>query len=165
MQAPICEDCARSGVLCLECKKKLEENKITKTDIELAGLLCKMEDKELVREPSFERTIEVDDLILVLTRGDAANLIGKRGRVVRQLSKSLNKTVRIVKIGDFKTQMMDLLAPARLLGINIVYKPEGEETKLVIPKEDESKLVANIETIEKAACLLSGKEAIRLELK
>lgn len=165
MHAPICENCARSGVLCSSCKKKLEENKITKTDIELAGLLCKMEDKELIKDPSFEKTIEVDDLLLVLTRGDAANLIGKKGRIVRQLSKSLHKTVRIIKLGDSKTQIMDLIAPARLLGINIAYKPDGEEINVVIPREDESKLISSLDTVEKAARMLLGKDSVKIELK
>ncbi|MCD6414523.1 MAG: hypothetical protein J7L23_02735 [Candidatus Diapherotrites archaeon] len=166
MQAPICTTCARSGVLCPECRKKLENNEITKLDIELAGLLCKMEDKELIKgEASFERTIAVDSLLLVLTKGDIPTLIGRGGRVVRYLSQNLRKTVRVIKDTDFKTQVMDLIAPARLLGINIVYKPDGDETLIIIPKEDESKLVADLGTIEKAACLLLGNDNLKIKLK
>lgn len=165
MQAPVCEDCIRSGVLCPECKKKLEDKRISEFDIELAALLYEMESQELVRNPSFEKVFSVDDLLLVLTRGDVANMIGKRGRVVRQLSKKFKKTVRIIKDEDLKTKMSDLVAPARLLGINVVYKGGEQETKVLVAEEDRNKLVAGIPTIEKAAQLLSNDENLKVEFK
>ena len=124
-----------------------------------------METQEILRDSTFEKTITADDLLLVLTKGDVANMIGKRGRVVRNLSKKFRKTVRIIKDDDLKTKMRDLVAPARLLGINVVYKKGEQATKIMVANEDQGKLVANKETIQKAARLLAKDETLTIEFK
>ncbi|MCD4739927.1 KH domain-containing protein [archaeon] len=165
MKFPVCDNCIKSGILCPECTKKFEDKRISETDIELAALLYEMETKELIRNASFERTVIADDLLLVLTKGDVANMIGKKGRIVRQLSKRFRKTVRIIKDGDLKTKMEDLIAPARLLGINIIYKSGEQNTKLMISNEDQSKLITHKDILEKAARLLAKDNSITIEFK
>lgn len=165
MDAPVCEKCVRSGILCPECKEKFDKEELTRLDIELAALLYKFENQELIKEPSFEKTFSVDDLVIVLTKGSVPNLIGRKGRVVRQLSKNLHKTVRIIKDGDIKEKMSDLVAPARLEGINIVYRKGQQATKIVVSGRDRDKLITSKETLEKAARLLAEDDTITFDFK
>jgi len=165
MKTPICEHCVKSGDLCPICKEKFDQGDITHMDIGLARLLQKMEKKNNLKDPSFEKTIVVDDLLLVMTKDRVGNLVGKGGRIVRLLSRELGKTVRVINDKDFKTSVQDLVYPARVLGINIVYKQEGEQTKVVVAKQDKNKLVAHIEVLQKAARVLAGNQDIILELE
>ncbi|MCD6522519.1 MAG: transcription elongation factor NusA [Candidatus Diapherotrites archaeon] len=160
MKSPICEVCVKSGVLCSACNQKLADGKISENDLRLARLLYKLEEKQLTKNVSFSKTIDIGDMLLVLTEGNVANLIGRGGRIVRLLSKEFDKKVRIINSTDTKRALQDLVAPARVLGINILYTPNGEKTKVIIAKEDEDKLIAPLEVLQKAANALSNKEVV-----
>ncbi len=164
MKGPLCEECIKSGVLCEECSKKLENKEISELDIEVARLLYKLEKRDLVRGASFERAHLIGNLIVISTKGRVGTLVGKGGRVVRLLSHELNKKVRVVSVSNMKSMLADLISPAKIQGINIVYKPSGEQTKVIISHEDKYKLIAPRETLEKAANLLSDRTIV-LEVK
>jgi len=164
MKGPLCDECVRKNVLCGDCSGRLERGEISETDVQLARLLTKLEQKDIVRGAVFDKSFDVDGLIIITTRGKVGPLVGKGGRVIRLLSKEFNRKVRVVNTIDHKTAIADLLAPARIQGMNVVYKPEGEETKVIINKEDKYKLVTNLETIQKAANKLSDK-AIVIEVR
>ena len=158
MKAPICEMCMNSGILCTACNQKLEEKKISELDVNLARLLYKMEQKQKIKDPSFTKTFELEELILVITGDNVPNLIGKGGRVVRILSKELGKKVRVINGTSLKAALADLLAPAPIQGINVIYRPEGEVTKVIISEQDTWRLIADIKTLEQAANILAGGE-------
>jgi len=164
MKGPLCEECIKSGVLCEECNRKLKSKEISDLDIQLARLLHKYERRDLIRGATFERAYLIENLVVIATKGRVGTLVGRGGRVVRMLSRELNKKVRIVGISSMKNTLADLVAPARIQGINIVYKPGGEETKVIISREDKYKLIAPRETLEKAANILSDR-VIVLEVK
>ena len=137
---PICKICLESGFLCQACEKKVKEGEISERDVEVARLLYKLHKKDMIVDPSFKKTVEVDDYIIILVEGPVAPLIGKGGRVVRLLSKELGKKVRVVDISSgIKKMVEDLILPARLYGISIVYKPNGEEEYRVLLKRNEKK--------------------------
>ncbi len=164
MKGPICEKCIVERDLCDVCKTKQKEGKLTEADISLARLLHKLEQKQLVKDPSFTRAVDLDKLFLIVTHENEGNLVGRGGRVVRLLSKEMGKKVRVINGKDFKTAIRDLAAPARVTGINIVYAPEGEKTKVIIAEQDKYRLISDLETIGKAANELAGKEIV-IELR
>lgn len=160
MKAPICERCIKSGILCEECEQKVSSKEISELDIRIARTLQKLEDRDLLRGATFERAYEVDNLIIITTKGKVGALVGRGGRVVRLLSKEFNRKVRIINTTSTKSTLQDLVAPARIHGINIIYKPDGEQTKAIISREDKYKLIAPSVTLEKAANLISDKTIV-----
>lgn len=151
MKSPICEVCLKSGIMCPGCEDKLKTGAINQYDIEIAKLLYRLEQRALLDHASFERTVVLDDVLLVLTQGSVANLIGRGGRIVRLLSRELGKKVRIVGVSkDIRAVVQDLVLPARVYGINVLYTPEGEEYTIVIPKEDRKRIVMDELTLRKA---------------
>lgn len=151
MKAPVCEVCLKSGIMCPGCENKLKSGAITQYDVDTAKLLYRMEQKALLDHASFERTIVLDDVLLVLTQGSVANLIGRGGRIVRMLSRELGKKVRIVcNSGDVRTVVQDLVFPARIFGVNVLYTKDGEEYTVVIPREDQRKITMDEITLRKA---------------
>lgn len=160
MKGPLCDECARSGILCEECSDKKSRGEISETDIQLAQLIDKLERRGLVHGATFDRAFPVEGLIVITTRGNVGSLVGKKGKVIRLLSKEFNRKVRIINNSDVKTALRDLVAPAKIQGINIVYKPKGDETKVLIAKEDKYKLIAPINTLQKIANQLTDKTVV-----
>jgi transcription antitermination factor NusA-like protein len=151
--------------MCESCSSALTQGKITRRDVEVSRVFQKLEDRGLVKGPSFHKTVEAGDLVLVLTRERVGPLVGKQGRVIRQVSQEIGRKVRVVNTRDARTALQDLVFPARLIGLNVVYAPEGEITKLVIPRGDAEKLVAPKETLEAAAKTLAGDKTVVIEFK
>ncbi|WP_456466872.1 hypothetical protein [Methanopyrus sp.] len=167
MELPICEVCAKTGLLCPGCEEKLERGEITETDVEVSKKLVELREKY----PSLEdavllRTIDTGSLVVLVTRpGMAGKLIGKGGRVSRALSDHLGKKVRVVEevedpedIRQLRKLIQDLIIPARLLSVNVVYEPEGERYKAVIHHRDRNRVPAPVDELQEAIKELTGME-------
>lgn len=147
MTLPICDICAKTGVLCTACESKLQEGKISKLDIELSRALYDLGGGGI----GFERVIDTEKFIIVLAQKDGiGKIIGKGGDNIRILSNKFGKQLRVIGTGDMEGTIYDLVAPARILGINTVYKQNGEIIrKIRINKKDKKKLRMDISEIQK----------------
>jgi len=143
---PICNICAKTGVLCSVCESKLNENKISELDIELSLELYKIDN-----EISFERAIDTKNFIVILTnKRDVGKIIGKDGAHIRELSKKFRKQIRVIGTGDLRDTINDFIAPAHIRGINIVYKLDGTKIRRIkVDKKDIEKLRMDVKDIER----------------
>lgn len=150
----ICDICAKSGVLCSACERKLQERKITKLDVELSHLIHKLTRGEAY----LEGAIELDDTIIILAKKeDIGKVIGKKGSHIKDLSKKFKKQVRVVGKGDAREAICDFIAPARVKEINRVYQPDGSVTQRVkIDIQDRDKLRMSPEDIKKIITSLTN---------
>jgi len=87
-------------------------------------------------------------------------LIGKGGKIVREISKTIEKKVRVVgENSDLKAVAADILAPARVSGINIVYGKDGEERhKIRVRREDARRLPAKLDLLNNIIQELTGEK-------
>lgn len=150
MWIPICEECAQSHELCQNCAGKLERNEISNEDVKLTRILYKLARKNVISDPSFEKTLALKEFIIILTRDNAATLIGRGGRIVRIVSEKMGKKVRVVKKGDLKVTVNDLIAPARISGMTTLYTPEEEKHRVMVPDEDRKKILFSEDSIREA---------------
>ena len=151
MKAPICEICLKSGILCLGCEEKVKRGVITDLDVKISKLLYQLEQEHHIRDITFVRAVESRSLIVIIVgEGDIGNLIGKGGKTVKFLQRSLKKKIRIIEdTADVRKIIQDLLHPARVLGMNILYLPSGEENYRVrVPKEDERRIPTSVQSAE-----------------
>ncbi len=130
----------------------------------LKRTLEKMRNKQKIKDASFENALELPNLILILKKENVGDLIGKKGRIVRVLSQELGKKVRIVKSTSFKELAEDMILPARLKGVNVLYKPEEKIKKVRIVKRDKKNIVLDEEVVQKALRELAGVE-VELEFE
>ncbi|MCX8195087.1 MAG: KH domain-containing protein [Candidatus Micrarchaeota archaeon] len=159
MKTPIPEEEIRSGVLSQETKRKIEEGKISKLDLEVAQILYKINERYNISAAEFSKAIDLGRAILILTKGEAGVLIGKQGKVVAELSSALGKKVRIAEMrGDLKKSIADIIAPAKLLGINQVFHQGKEITKVRISKAGMAHLPIDLPTLESALRSLMERE-------
>lgn len=160
MKAPICEVCLKTDdILCPADEKKLQDGVISELDVKVARLLYKMIGDA---EVEFKKAVEAGDLVvLIVGLGQAALVIGKGGKNVKTLMRELGKRVRVIEdTKDVKKLATDLLLPARVFGVNVVFRPGGGQYyKVLIPGADRSKLPAPPEVLEDIITKITGKDS------
>ncbi|MFH1721744.1 MAG: transcription elongation factor NusA [Candidatus Altiarchaeota archaeon] len=156
MSLPICDLCAKTGILCGACEDKLEKGKIKELDITLSKMLFEIGEGSI----GFDRAIETDDVIVILTqRKDIGKIIGKGGANIRMLTEKLGKPVRVIGVGDLRSTIHDFIAPAQVIGISNVYKPDGSTIQRVkVNKKDKAKLRMSLENVRKLVSSLTDDE-------
>jgi transcription antitermination factor NusA-like protein len=128
-------------------------------DLDIAQILFKLGDGKI----SFKKTIEIGDVVIIITQKDqVGKIIGKGGKIVRELSKTVGKKIRVVgENSDLKNVAQDILAPARISGINIVYgMDQKKKYKIRVRKEDSRRLPAKIEVLNDIIKQLTGEEIL-----
>jgi transcription antitermination factor NusA-like protein len=151
----------KSNVLCSGCDEKLKRGKISELDVKISRLLYKLKDKYNLENVDFTKAVDLGRVVLVLTKKDVGILIGKEGKVVAEISQAVGKKVRIAELsGDIKKTIADIVAPAKVLGINKVYKEDGYAYKVRFSKKEIKQLPLDINTLEKALKSLLESEVM-----
>lgn len=164
MKTPVCESCIATNSLCAGCQEKLDKGVIAPSDLQLARALYKHKEELPSEERGFLKTIEFSRILLVFTDSPAA-LIGKGGKIVAALSKELGKKIKVVDVNaSNKDKVSEILLPARLLGINELFKKEGKEYRVRLPREDANKLPMDLVSLNKVIeTVLGAKTALAFE--
>jgi transcription antitermination factor NusA-like protein len=151
----------KSNVLCSGCDEKLKKGKISELDVKISRLLYKLKDKYNLENANFTKAIDLGRVVLVLTNKDVGLLIGREGKVVAEISQAVGKKVRIAEMrGDIKKTIADVVAPARILGINKIYRKEGNLYKVRFSRREIKQLPVDINTLEKALKSLLESEVM-----
>ncbi len=164
MKAPICEVCLKTDdILCPADEKKLQEGVISELDVKVARLLYKLlGDVDM----EFKKAVEAGDLIVIMVgEGDVPITIGKSGKNIKTLMRELGKRIRVIEAAeikdteDLKKLATDLLYPAGVFGVNIVYKPGGGNYyKVLVLNRDRKKLPARPDVLEDIMSQMAGIE-------
>lgn len=152
--------CLKSNILCLGCEHKLEEGKISPLDVKISRALFELTQKYSGLDGiNFKRAIEAKGLIVLLVgRGEISTVVGKGGRVIRELEEALRAKVRVIEEGaDIRKQVQDILTPAKVHGINILYSGGGEEYRIRVSRTHLKLLPASIDAFQALFAKLTDK--------
>ena len=165
MKTPICDLCAQTGMLCQGCKSKLKSGSVNATEVQIAKLLYHINEEHNLSGASFEHAIDLGNVAVILTSGEPGLLIGREGKVVSEISRTLGKKVRIAEYtGDIKKTVADIILPAKLLGINTMYSKGGEYYRIKIAKAQFTQLPLDLLSLERVLkSLLKNDVRISLE--
>jgi len=108
---------------------------------------------------NFKRAIEANGLIVLLVgSGEISTVVGKGGRIIWRLAEALHAKVRVIEEGaDIRKQVQDVLTPAKVHGINILYSGGGEEYRIRVPRTHLKLLPASIDAFQALFAKLTDK--------
>ncbi len=162
MKLPICYFDAKTKILCPTCMEKLERGEITQLDVDLAHDFVELEEKEFpqLKHAEFHRAIRIDNVTFIIVKSSSEITETIWRKIARKLARTYGR-VRIIEKTDDKKQMIQkIVFPARVIGINIVYYPDGTSEHYVrIPARDFKKLPYPAQVIEKAIEQITGIKA------
>ena len=159
MVLPVCDVCLKSGMLCQGCENKLKSGEITQMDLDIAKILYKLGEGKI----GFKKTIEIGDTVIIVTEKEqVGKLIGKSGKIVREISHSIGKKVRVVgENSDLRAVARDILAQARLSGINIIYGKEGQKKyKIRVMDEDSRRIPGRLDFLNSIIKELTSEDTL-----
>ena len=147
MQAPICEVCLKSNILCSGCQDKLNTGKISQKDIEISRYLYDLSERmRSIRDIKILKVVDCGTLIIITDVGDAAKLVGRDGVIVKKIAKEFKKSIRILEEAPtFKGFVENLLSPAPISGINTLYKEDKEVYRVKIPSIQKNNVIISPE--------------------
>lgn len=163
MEAPICKSCLSSSELCESCHSRVREMGLTEVTLSFFREVRKLakKDRGLRRIKLLDAAMEDNLLAVTVPRGHGGVLIGKHGRVAKKLERKVGKKLRVLEVPhDYYDIAISLLKPARVLGINKLFLPNGKEKyRIRVQKWDMIKLPSDINSLENLLTKFMGKEA------
>lgn len=152
--------CLRSGIICQGCENKLKEGRISELDIKISRTLFEIAQKRRGLEKiNFKRAISTSGLIVLMVgRGEIPFAVGRGGKVVRELENQLREKIRVVEEGTQTRKLaQDILTPAKVLGVNVLYSGGKEEHRVRVPRLHLKRLPANVKGIQALLTKLTNK--------
>jgi len=128
LKLPICYFDAKTKILCPLCRDKLERGEISELDVDVSHDLVKLEEHEFpqLKEAEFVKALKADNVTLILVKSKSKVTRTVWNRVARQLSKKGYGRVKIVEYtNDVKNLIQNIIFPARVLSMSIVWFPDG----------------------------------------
>jgi hypothetical protein len=156
--------------LCDSCKNNFLNGTLTDLDVDIAVTLLELEEENpdlKLKEASFYKSVDLGSTRVILVVGKGETELYKK--VIKELQKRL-KLPRLdfiekgKKSGDFKSQIADFVQPGKLLGVNQVFLPTGDnEFKARVQIRESERLPMPVEAIEQLIRESTGK-IVRLDL-
>ena len=149
MKFPICQVCLKSEILCSGCAEKVGQAEIKIDEIELYRCLNKFFAKQnSLKNVEIKRAVGKKIIIIITRNEDVSRLIGRDGYNVKKLAKELGVPLRIIaQPSDIRDFVTEVLFTVPILGINILYKPEGKMFRVRIPKIHRAHLPVSSEVL------------------
>jgi len=157
----------KSGVLCPRCQKLIERGDYNETDIEVMKTLLELEESKfsVLRDVIYHKSYKADNMYVIVLSGNKLTpfILSK---IAKKLSEKLEGKVRIIeRTSSLRKMASQLLIPANVLGVNILWLPDGSWQSIVrVSRSDFKTLPAEKELLEEILTKLSGMEVrIRFE--
>ncbi|MCS7098026.1 MAG: hypothetical protein NZ922_03485 [Candidatus Methanomethyliaceae archaeon] len=160
MKTPVCSFCAKSGILCPKCQEKLEKGEITHDDVEVTKWFLEYESKNpQIKDCVLQKTIDTGEMLIVMINCGGKVSRALLNRIGKQMSMDKKRNIRIIeKTSSIKRLLEQLVYPARVIGANTVWLPDGSwESIIRIPKIDRKKIPMDAGLIEEIVKKLAGE--------
>lgn len=160
--------CVKSGILCRRCEEKLEKGQVSELDLKVIQRIVELEKNHpLLQDVTYHKSVEADGVMAVLVdKKDMPKLLGGGAKVVKDLSETFGKRVKLISYGgDDREFLEDLFSPLSILTINTIWIPDGStETKVILSGRQPRKMPVDLDKVRKIAQELKGM-TLRVEFE
>ena len=164
--APICNFCAKTGVLCKKCKQKLRKRKISQLDVEISQAFASIEARyaKQLQNVAFERAHQLNGSVVPLTRNGSVLL--DNPEILDNLENEIRRPIEIVeRKRDTRTTFAQLFTPLDIVEIDQIFvPPEGDVELRITLRGSSDDLRYTIDQLEQIAELIS-KNPVRIEIE
>lgn len=160
MKTPICYFCAKSGVLCPRCQEKLDKGEVTDADVEVSKWFIESELKNPgLKDYVIHKTVKLPRMMVIMVSGGSGANRALLSKISKQLSDEKRMNVRIIeKTSSIKRLLEQIVTPARVMGANTVWLPDGSwESTIRMPRADMRKMPLDASSAEEAIRILTGE--------
>lgn len=162
VKIPLDHVCVKSGVLCPRCQLLVDSGRVQSFEVDVMRALIELEESGLrnLKDTVYHKSYKEGDLLVIVMEFKAKISSHELARLAKNLSNKLGLKVKIVnKSGDVKQIAASLLYPARILGINTVWLPDGSTHYVIrIPRSDSRIIQNNKEMYERILSQIIGQE-------
>ncbi len=163
---PICNFCAKTGVLCKKCKQKLRKGKFTQLDVDVSKAFAKAEQRfpKQLQNVTLDRAHRLNSSIVLLTRN--GNNILENEELKHFIEDEIKKPIEIIeRKSDTRKTFADFFAPLDILEIDQIFAPpEGDIELKITLRGDPELLRFPLDQLKQIAELIS-KNPVRLEIQ
>jgi len=163
---PICNFCAKTGVLCKKCKQKLRKKKITQLDVDVSIAFAKAEQRfpKQLQNVTLDRAQQLNGSIVLLTR-NGYNIL-ENEEIRHFIEDEIKKPIEIVeRKSDTRKTFADFFAPLDILEIDQIFAPpEGDIELKITLRGDPALLRFPLDQLKQIAEMIS-KNPVRLEIQ
>ncbi len=142
----------------------MDRGEISQLDIEVAKRLLEIEKKfPILKDATFFKAIDAGRMLIVLVKSNGRVMRPIWNKISRMLSNMMKKPVRIIeKTASIRQIAEQVLSPVRILGVNIVWLPDGSrENYIKISKLDLKRLPFELNLAERVISEFT-KETIKI---
>lgn len=137
----------------------MDKGEYDEWDIRVMKAFLELEESKMgfLREYTYHKSIASNGLIVVMVSGPKTSPY-ILARISRALSEKLGLKVRVVeKTSSLKQLAGQVLAPAQVLGVNMLWLPDGSwESIIRISRHDFRSLPAKVEVLEEVLSKING---------
>ena len=156
MKTPFCTLCLQSNVLCDFCDSKLSRGELTQLDIDLSNYLSENHDG---LDAEYLSSFSSDKVLILFMRGDVGRVVGAGGKGAIKLSRLQNKRVKIINLGaDLKSIISAILYPAKLVGVNTLFKDGSELSRVRVSRKESLRIPFDRKSLENVLAKVTAKK-------
>jgi len=136
LKTPICNFCAKTGILCPEDSKKLKSGQITELDVECSVKLSKLAERDKVLDKTtFVKALESNGDLILLFGGGNLKILRSSQETIKSISEAFGRRVWIFEADASERKLLEeVFYPIRILAVNVVWLPDGSKlTKVILP--------------------------------
>ncbi|ARM75999.1 transcription elongation factor NusA [Acidianus manzaensis] len=144
MKIPLDYLCVKSGLLCNRCQSLVDSGEVDPFEVKVMEALLELEDTQFkeLKDSTYYKSIKVNNLLILLVGSGPSMTIQKWIKVAKALQDKLGMKVRIIeKSSNIKSSAVQLLSPARVLGVNTVWLPDGSVQYVIRVSRNERRLL------------------------
>jgi len=141
---------------------KFTEGNESAAEREVTEAVSALKEKfKILEKAVVKKSFRVGRKTIIVTEKDKSGiLIGRGGRIAKELSRMLGSTVKVIEEGKETEIAKELASPLNVKGMKIIYSPQKSERYVITFSKNDREKLKSIRNIEKTFKEITGKDII-----